>query len=138
MTYPTLHMLIDGEKVSGGGRRTFPVVNPATGEVLAELPLAEPADLDRALEAAARGFVIWRKSTPAQRAAVLQGAARLMLERQEEIARNAVLEEGKTLPEARIEVLMNVGLFNFYAGECQRVYGRQLVRPEGQRSTVTY
>lgn len=138
MTYPTLHMLIDGEKVSGGGRRTFPVVNPATGEVLAELPLAEPADLDRALEAAARGFAIWRKSTPAQRAAVLQGAARLMLERQEEIARNAVLEEGKTLPEARIEVLMNVGLFNFYAGECQRVYGRQLVRPEGQRSTVTY
>ena len=138
MTYPTLHMLIDGAKVSGGGRRTFPVVNPATGEVLAELPLAEPADLDRALEAATRGFAIWRKSTPAQRAAVLQGAARLMLERQEEIARNAVLEEGKTLPEARIEVLMNVGLFNFYAGECQRVYGRQLVRPEGQRSTVTY
>ena len=102
MTYPTLHMLIDGAKVSGGGRRTFPVVNPATGEVLAELPLAEPADLDRALEAATRGFAIWRKSTPAQRAAVLQGAARLMLERQEEIARNAVLEEGKTLPEARI------------------------------------
>jgi succinate-semialdehyde dehydrogenase/glutarate-semialdehyde dehydrogenase len=69
---------------------------------------------------------------------VLQGAARLMLERQEDIARIATMEQGKTLAETRIEVLMNVGLFNFYAGETQRVYGRQLVRPAGMRSTVTY
>ncbi|MFX9676765.1 aldehyde dehydrogenase family protein, partial [Acinetobacter baumannii] len=87
---------------------------------------------------AERGFRQWRKSTAQQRAAVLTGAARLMLERQEDIARIATLEQGKTLAEARIEVLMNVGLFNFYAGECQRIYGRALVRPEGQRSTVTY
>ncbi len=138
MTYPTLHMLIDGTKVSGGGRRTHTVVNPATGEALGELPLADPADLDRALEAAAKGFRIWRDSTPQQRAAVLTGAARLMLERQEQIARVATLEQGKTLAETRIEVLMNVGLFNFYAGETQRLYGRQLVRPAGMRSTVTY
>ena len=52
--YPSLHMIIDGEKVSGGGRRTFDVVNPATGETIGALPLAEAADLDRALEAAAR------------------------------------------------------------------------------------
>jgi succinate-semialdehyde dehydrogenase / glutarate-semialdehyde dehydrogenase len=137
-TYPTLHMLIDGERVSGGGRRTHTVVNPATGEPLGELPLADPADLDRALEAADRGFRIWRDAPTQQRAAVLQGAARLMLERQEEIARVATMEQGKTLAETRIEVLMNVGLFNFYAGECQRVYGRQLVRPAGMRSSVTY
>ena len=62
--YPALHMIIDGEKVSGGGRRTFDVVNPATGEPIGALPLAEPADLDRALEVAAKGFRIWRKSTP--------------------------------------------------------------------------
>jgi succinate-semialdehyde dehydrogenase/glutarate-semialdehyde dehydrogenase len=136
--YPSLHMIIAGERVFGGGRRTHAVVNPATGETIGELPLAEPADLDRALEAAQRGFRLWRKSTPQQRAAVLNGAARLLLERQEDLARIATLEQGKPLAEARIEVLMNVGLFQFYAGEVFRIYGRALVRPEGLRSTVTH
>ena len=136
--YPSLHMIIDGQQVSGGGRRTFDVVNPATGETIGALPLAEKEDLDRALDIAAEGFRIWRKSTPQQRAAVLQGAARLMLERQEELARMATMEQGKPLAESRIEVLMNVGLFNFYAGEVFRLYGRELVRPTGQRSTVRH
>lgn len=137
-TYPSLHMIIAGERIFGGGRRTHAVVNPATGETIGELPLAEPADLDRALEAAQRGFRLWRRSTPQQRAAVLNGAARLLLERQEDLARIATLEQGKPLAEARIEVLMNVGLFQFYAGEVFRIYGRTLVRPEGMRSTVTH
>src|SRR3954468_8968539 len=137
MIYPSLHMMIDGERVSGNGRRTHAVVNPATGETLAELPLANAADLDRALETAKRGFRRWRDSTPHERAAVLQGAARLLLERQDEIARIATMEEGKTVAEAKIEVHMTVGLFNFYAGDVFRLYGRTLVRPAGQRSTVT-
>lgn len=58
--YPSLHMIIDGARVSGGGRRTHAVVNPATGETIGELPLAEVADLDRALEVAAKGFQIGR------------------------------------------------------------------------------
>ena len=136
--YPALSMIIAGEHVTGGGRRTHAVVNPATGEVIGHLPLADPADLDRALDAAARGFARWRRSSAAERAHVLEGAARLLLERQDMIARNAVREQGKTLAEARVEVLMVVGLFRFYAGECQRIYGRTLVRPAGQRSTVTH
>lgn len=138
MTYPELHMIIDGEKLGVAHRRTHAVINPATEEVLGTLPLADAADLDHALQTAAKGFQIWRKSTPQQRAAVLNGAARLMLERQEEIARIATMEQGKAIAQTRVEVLMNVGLFQFYAGETQRVYGRQLVRPEGMRSTVVY
>ena len=137
-TYPSLCMIIDGERIAGGGRRTHTVMNPATGEPIGELPLADPADLDRALEVAQEGFRIWRNAPAAQRAAVLQGAARLLLERQEDIARIATMEQGKTLAEARAEVMMNVGLFNFYAGECQRIYGRALVRPTGTRSTVVH
>lgn len=137
MTYPDLYLMIDGQRLSGGGRRTHGVVNPATGEALAQLPLANIADLDAALAAAQRGFLRWRDSTPQERAAVLQGAARLMVERQDQLAHIATLEQGKTLAEARIEVMMNVGLFNFYAGETYRLYGRALVRPAGQRSTVT-
>ncbi len=46
----------------GGGRETQAVLNPATGQSLGELPLATAADMDRALEAAARGFEQWRKT----------------------------------------------------------------------------
>ena len=136
--YPSLHMIINGEQVSGGNRRTSDVVNPATGEVIGKLPLADAADLDRALETAKEGFALWRKSTPQERAHVLTGAARLMLERADDMARIATMEQGKPFAEARIELMMNVGLFNFYAGECSRLYGRELVRPEGQRSTVRW
>ncbi len=136
--YPDLHMMIDGERISAEGRATFPVVNPATGQTIGALPLATTADLDRALAAAERGFAEWRHSTPQQRAAVLDGAARLMEERLEDLARTATMEQGKTLAEARIEVMMNVGLFRFYAGEVFRLYGRALVRPAGMRSTVTH
>src|SRR3954469_15621184 len=116
--YPELCMIIDGERIAAGDRKTFTVRNPATGDSLGEVPLADEADLDRALDTAQRGFAIWRDSTPQQRAAVLQGAARLMTERADELARVATMEQGKPFAEARAEVMMIVGLFNFYAGEC--------------------
>ena len=74
--YPALHMVIDGEEVSGGGRRTFDVVNPVTGETLAELPLADASDLDRALEAAQRGYKLWRYTPPPSAPQCCTGAAR--------------------------------------------------------------
>lgn len=138
MSYPQLHMLIAGERIPVGGRRTHRAVNPATGDRIGELPLADASDLDRALQAAKEGFELWRKAAAHQRAAVLSGAARLLRERQEQIATVATIEQGKTLAESRAEVMMCAGLFDFYAAECQRIYGRQLVRPAGMRSTVTY
>jgi succinate-semialdehyde dehydrogenase/glutarate-semialdehyde dehydrogenase len=135
--YPDLHMMIDGERVGAGTRRTHRVVNPATEETLGELPLADAADLDRALDAARRGFRLWRDAPAQQRAAVLSGAAALLRQRADALALVATLEEGKTLAEARVEVMMAAGLFDFYAGEVHRIYGRALVRPAGQRATVT-
>ena len=76
--YPELHMIIDGEKVPVGHRRSHTVVNPASGAALGALPLADAADLDRALDTAQRGFRLWRDAPPQQRAAVLLGAARLL------------------------------------------------------------
>jgi len=134
--YPALKLHIDGEWLGAGGRRLFEVRHPASGQVLAELPLADAADLDRALAAADRGFRLWRKSTPEDRAKVLTGAARLLRERGETIARNATLEEGKTLAETRMELHGCADLFDFYAAEAKRIYGRVLVRPDGERSLV--
>ena len=134
--YPKLRLLIDGEWIEAGARRTHQVINPATGDTLGDLPLADAADLERALDAAERGFKLWRKSTAAERAAVLTGAARLLRERVDTISRNATLEEGKTLLETHIETMVVAGLFDFYAGETVRNYGRVLVRPTGMRSLV--
>ncbi len=123
-SYPELHMLLDGERVSGEGREARLIRNPATEAVIGELPLATAADLDRALAAAQRGFRLWRDAPAEQRAQVLATAARLLMERQESLASIATMEEGKSLNETRTEVMMVANLFNFYAGECQRLFGR--------------
>lgn len=133
--YPRLGMYIAGEWVLRADR-VHRVVNPATGATLGELPLADAADLDRALDAAARGFRSWRRTPVDERARVLRGAAQLLRDRAETIARNATREEGKTLTETRIEVMACAGLFDFYAEEAKRMYGRVLVRPSGTRSLV--
>jgi succinate-semialdehyde dehydrogenase / glutarate-semialdehyde dehydrogenase len=126
--YPELKLHIDGEWIGRGARRTHSVVNPATGAVLGELPLADSADLDRALDAADRGYRLWKRATADDRARVLKGAANLIRERIDHIARIATLEEGKTLAETRIEALATAGLFEFYGEESRR--------PTGTRSVV--
>src|SRR5205823_14442347 len=104
-------MIIEGEKIPVGHRRVHTVVNPATGAALGALPLADAADLDRALAAAQRGFRLWRDAAPQQRAAVLAGAARLLRERPAELARGATLEEGAARAVPRREVLTPATLF---------------------------
>jgi succinate-semialdehyde dehydrogenase/glutarate-semialdehyde dehydrogenase len=134
--YPALQLHIDGEWLGAGTRRLHQVMNPATGAVLGDLPLVDAADLDRALEAAQRGFQVWKKSTTEERGRVLRGAATLLRERIDQISFIATLEQGKTLAETRVELMMCANLFDFYAEECRRTYGRVLVRPAGMRSLV--
>jgi len=137
--YPArLGLYIDGEWISGGGRDTHRLLNPATGAGQADLPLATTADLDRALAAAERGFADWRRVAPDARAAILIKAAALIRERADHIARVATMEQGKPLAEAKGEVLASAGLIDFHAAEGQRVYGRVLMRPPGMRSMVLH
>jgi len=135
-SYPELNLHIDGEWLGVGKRRIHQVINPANGSTLGALPLADGADLDRALQAADRGYRLWKRSTSEERARVLKGAAQLIRQRADHIGRIATLEEGKTLTETRIEAHMCANLFEFYAEECRRTYGRVLVRPTGTRSLV--
>jgi succinate-semialdehyde dehydrogenase/glutarate-semialdehyde dehydrogenase len=134
--YPALHLHIDGEWIDAVGRRVHRVINPATGAALAELPLADATDLDRALHAADAAFRRWRHSTADERGAVLSGAARLLRERVDHISFVATTEEGKTRAETRTETMASAGLLDFYAAEAKRNYGRVLVRPSGTRAMV--
>jgi succinate-semialdehyde dehydrogenase/glutarate-semialdehyde dehydrogenase len=132
----TLGLYIDGEWLGVDGRDSQDVLDPATGAAHARLPLATGDDLQRALDAAARGFAGWRATAPDKRAAALTGTAALLRERVERIARVATLEQGKPLAEARGETLAAAALLDFHAGEAQRIYGRVLPRPSGTRSLV--
>lgn len=133
-----LALFIDGEWLGPEGRDAFQVLNPAEGGPQADLPLATEADLDRALDAAARGFKRWRAASPEERAGVLAGAARLLRERADHIAAIATLEQGKPLTEAKAELAYAAALTDFYAGEALRNYGRVLGRPTGRRSMVLH
>jgi succinate-semialdehyde dehydrogenase/glutarate-semialdehyde dehydrogenase len=135
--YPQLQLFIAGAWVSGEGRTLQPVINPATEEVIGQVPHATRADLDRALEAAAGSFKTWRAMMPQDRGRILKRAADLLRERTEEIATWATLEQGKTLAETRIEVAMSANIFEWYAEEGRRAYGRVLPqRAPGLRLTV--
>jgi succinate-semialdehyde dehydrogenase/glutarate-semialdehyde dehydrogenase len=135
--YDKLHLYIDGEWLGPEGRKTGNVVNPATGDTIGTLPHASKADLDRALDAAARGFQSWRKVSPNERAKVLRKAGELIRERAERIATLMTLEEGKTLGESKLEVMSSAEIFEWMAEECRRSYGR-LVPPRaaGHRQMV--
>jgi len=139
MSYDTdLQLFIDGSWRAGEDRDLFPVRNPATAETIAELPLVTPADLDEALEAAKRAYPEWRATDVDKRAAILHRAAKLLKERAEDIGRTMTQEQGKPLAEAKGEVLGSASLFDWYAEEIKRDYGRVLVRPAGQLSRVMH
>src|SRR6185503_13083102 len=139
MSYDTdLQLFIDGSWRAGEDRDLFPVRNPATAETIAELPLATPADLDEALEAAKRAYPEWRATDVDKRAAILHRAAKLLKERAEDIGQMMTQEQGKALAEAKGEVLGSASLFDWYAEEIKRDYGRVLVRPAGQLSRVMH
>lgn len=131
-----LQLLINGSWRLGEGRDSSPVVNPATGDAIAELPHATPADLDEALAAADAGFRTWRAMDIEARGAILHKAASLLRERVDHIATLLTLEQGKPLGEARAEVTGAASLFDYCAEEAKRAYGRVLIRPTGQRAIV--
>ena len=133
-----LKLFINGSWRTGEGRDSFPVVNPVSGQPIAELPLATEADLDEALETAQRTYPEWRATDVEKRSAILHKTAKILKERAEEIGRTMTQEQGKPLAESKGEVYGAASLFDWYAEEIKRDYGRVLVRPPGQLSRVMH
>jgi succinate-semialdehyde dehydrogenase / glutarate-semialdehyde dehydrogenase len=132
--YPDLHLLIDG-----GWRTsptTSPVVDPATEEVVGQVPHASTADLDDAVAAAGRGFRTWRLMPPAERAVIIRDAARLVRERADRIAGVITREIGKPQGEARVEVRTAIGILEWNADEGRRAYGRVIPGSANRRQVV--
>lgn len=122
--YPQPKLFIAGQWRMGSGGDTLSVRNPATGEELAPLPVANKADLDEALSAVEKGFPIWRATSAYDRAKVLKKAASLMRERAPYIGAVSTSEQGKPLAESTAEAMACADIFEWYAEEARRAYGR--------------
>ncbi|MCS7220526.1 MAG: CoA-acylating methylmalonate-semialdehyde dehydrogenase [Anaerolineae bacterium] len=96
--------LVQGEWTTSRTARWQDVHNPATGEVLAQVPLSTAEEVDAAITAAQEAFEDWRRTPPLARARILFRFKNLLEEHFEELARSVTLENGKTLDEARGEV----------------------------------
>ena len=135
--YTQLGLYIDGEWLDGDGRAGEDVINPANEKVLARLPHASTADLDRAVEAALKGFAAWRDTSAYERGRIMRKAADLLRERADHVARILTQEQGKVLAEARMEVMTTADIVEWFAEEGKRAYGRIVPgRVKGTRQLV--
>lgn len=131
--------LIDGHWVGAATGATRGLVNPATEEVIDELPHGDAEDARRAIDAAHRAFPEWADTNPYQRSLVLHRAADLLVERADEYAAVTAEESGKPYQQSKAEWLSAPNYLRYAAEEAQRLGGRWIpARVSGRRIDVTY
>jgi acyl-CoA reductase-like NAD-dependent aldehyde dehydrogenase len=126
-------MYVDGKWVDAidGGR--FEVLNPATGEVVATVPDAQPADVELAVDAARRTFDEgrwWPRSSERERGRILLRAAEIVRREHERLARLETLDSGKPIGEAREDIAEVAFMFEYYGGWATKVHGE--IPPSGR------
>jgi succinate-semialdehyde dehydrogenase/glutarate-semialdehyde dehydrogenase len=122
--YHDVSLFINGAWGPAAAGGSLPIVNPATGDAIGTVAHAERIDLDRALEAAEKGFKVWRAVSAFDRSKVMRKAANLLRERADAVAPLMTMEQGKPLPEAKGEVLAAADVIDWFAEEARRTYGR--------------
>jgi phenylacetaldehyde dehydrogenase len=122
-------MLIDGNFVAAKSGKTFPVYNPATGDVITQVPEAQAEDVDLAVRAARRAFDEgpWTRLTPSERGRRLLKLADLIEANLEEFAEIESLDNGKPVSVARVaDVPLTVDMFRYMAGWATKIGGRTI------------
>lgn len=119
-------LFIGGEWVPGSGDARREVVNPATGEVVARVAIAEAADVKRAIALADGAFKVWSAMTAISRAKIMRNWYDLILQNVDDLATILTSEQGKPLSEAKSEILYGAGFIEWYAEEGKRIYGETI------------
>ncbi|MBR9828579.1 MAG: NAD-dependent succinate-semialdehyde dehydrogenase [Oceanospirillales bacterium] len=117
---------VDGHWIGAKSGETFAVLNPATGEEIAQVPLMVEADAEAAVIAAEIAFKQWRKTTAKERSAILRRWYELVLENADDLALLMTLEQGKPLAEAKGEVVYAASFIEWFAEEGKRAYGEMV------------
>jgi 1-pyrroline dehydrogenase len=116
--------LVGGEFVDAADGGTAEIINPATGETIAEVPQGTEADVDRAVEAAKKAWPEWKETTPQERSEILLKLADLIDEHTEELAEIESRNVGKPLAAARDEMPVCSDNLRFFAGAARVLEGR--------------
>jgi len=122
----TLKMYVSGQWRDARSGERVAVANPATEEVVAEVPYGSRRECAEAIQIAHSAMKAWQQLSAYERAAKLDKVAALVRERSEELARLLTMEVGKALPESRGEIEASAALFEWFAEECKRAYGRTI------------
>lgn len=124
MSDTRFQQLIAGEWVNAQHGGTWDLINPATEEIIQQVPFGDASDASAAIDAAQIAFPAWSQRTPYERAEVLMVAAEWILARADELARITTEESGKPLSESAAEWRSASNYFKWFAEECKRAYGR--------------
>src|SRR5438105_6949922 len=116
--------LIGGEWVDAAGGETMEVLNPATGETIAEVPRASAEDVDRAVQAAKKALPEWLDTTPGERAEMLLKLASTLDDHADELAELESRNVGKPLSYAKDELPVCSDNIRFFAGAARTLEGR--------------
>lgn len=127
---------INGVWTAGGATKTFDVINPATGEVLATLPDMGVAETTAAIDAAYAAQIAWAARPAKERAITLRKWFDLMVANADELAAILTAEMGKPLPEAKGEILYAASYVEWYAEEAKRIYGETIPAPSNDKRMV--
>jgi len=131
-TFPDQQLYIGGRYVPSQGGRTFEVVNPATGAVLAKVHSANSDDLDAAVESAQAGQKVWAALTTVERSRILLRAVALLRERNDALAELETLNTGKPLSETRsVDIVTGADVLEYYAGVMHGLEGSQVPLRDG-------
>ncbi|WP_153801228.1 NAD-dependent succinate-semialdehyde dehydrogenase [Foetidibacter luteolus] len=131
-------LFINNQWVDAKDGVTYSLINPATEEEIANISNGNQEDCNVAVEAAHAAFQAWGKTTPYQRAAILKKAADYMRANLDVFAKDMVVESGKPLAEAKGEWTVAANLFEWYAEEAKRSYGKTIPtnRPDKRSSVI--
>lgn len=137
MTAPTYLNCINGAMTASASGQTYPMHNPATGELLGHAQLSTAGDMAAAVQAARTAWEqsAWRHDS-ALRGRVLLDMARLIGENKERLARLYTMNNGKTITEARNEVANCADVFVYTAGAARSIYGRSIDPVPGTMSVM--
>ncbi len=137
--YSRFGQFIDGKWQQSEKKETYDVINPATEEIIGKASKASSADVDKALKSAAKGFEVWKKFSPWDRAKIIRKIADLMRMKNNELSKWMTLETGKPLAESIAEVAGSADIFEWNAEETKRIYGQTVQsRFENTRVVINY
>ena len=125
--FESQQLYIGGRRADATSGNTFQTINPANGEVLAEVQVASKNDVDLAVASAQKGQKVWAAMTAMQRSRILRRAVELLRQRNDALAELESLDTGKPLSETRnVDIVTGADVLEYYAGLVPALEGQQI------------